>query len=110
MSTGAQTAACALELIAVVENPPAALDLRGERLSQARMKRLTPMEWALVKGPIAHLSLSARDIGGVADMVAWLAARPGAGWFYVTGVNFHFGSSLDAAEFRRWVSSRAVDA
>jgi hypothetical protein len=71
------------------------------------MKRLTPMEWALVKGPISHLSLSARDLGGVSRMVDWLAARPGGGWFYVTGGNFHFGSSTDAAEFRRWVAGLA---
>ncbi len=70
------------------------------------MKRLTSMEWALAKGPIAHLSLSSRDIGEVADMVSWLETRPGTGWFYVTGVNFHFGSTTDAADFRRWVASR----
>lgn len=72
------------------------------------MKRLTSMERALAKGPIAHLSLSSRDIGGVADLISWLEARPGMGWFYVSGVNFHFGSTTDAADFRPWVASRAA--
>lgn len=66
------------------------------------MKRLTPMERALAGGPISRLSLSARDLVGASRMVDWPAARPGGGWFYVTGENFHFGSSTDAAEFRRW--------
>jgi hypothetical protein len=71
------------------------------------MKRLTPIEWALAKGPISHLSLSTRD---VAAEIAWLETRPGAGWFYVTGGSFHFGSSTDAADFRRWVATRAIPA
>lgn len=72
------------------------------------MKRLTPMEWALVKGPIAHLSMPAGDAGRIGRMAAWLETRAGAGWFYVTGANFHFGSATDAAEFRRWVASEAL--
>jgi hypothetical protein len=43
-----------------------------------------------IGGLIAHLSRSSRDIGGVADMISWLETRLGTGWFYVTGVNFHF--------------------
>lgn len=68
------------------------------------------MEWALARGPISHLSLSAPDSRALARMIAWLDARPGGGWFYVTGGNFHFGSATDAAEFRRWVSDEALRA
>jgi len=74
------------------------------------MKRLTPMEWALAKGPIAHLSISSGDLARRARMIAWLDARNSTSWFYVTGANFHFGSPLDAAEFRRWVTTEAFAA
>ena len=38
-------------------------------------------------------------------MVAWLEARAGSGWFYVSGDNYHFGSAADATAFRHWLSS-----
>jgi hypothetical protein len=58
------------------------------------MKRLTPMDRARARGPISHLSLSARDPGGVSRVVDGPATRPGGGWFSVTGENFISG--------RRW--------
>ena len=42
-------------------------------------------------------------------MAAWLEARVGVGWFYVSGDNYHFGSSADATAFRQWLSSLPVD-
>jgi hypothetical protein len=38
-------------------------------------------------------------------MTDWLERRPGAGWFYVSGDNYHFGAASDAADFRRMAVS-----
>ena len=77
----------------------------SERLSSVAMNRLSPIEWALVKGPIAHLSLPPGNAAQRARMTDWLERRPGAGWFYVSGDNYHFGAASDAADFRRMAVS-----
>ncbi|CAN5255930.1 hypothetical protein BH10PSE1_BH10PSE1_22890 [soil metagenome] len=69
------------------------------------MNRLTPMEWARTKEPISHLSLASRGASDPQRMVAWLEARTGSGWFYVSGDNDHFGSAADATAFRQWLAS-----
>ena len=69
------------------------------------MNRLTPMEWARAKEPISHLSLANRGAGDPQRMVAWLQARAGSGWFYVSGDNYHFGWAADATAFRQWLAA-----
>ena len=73
------------------------------------MNRLTPMEWARAKEPIWHLSLASRGASDPRRMIAWLEARAGSGWFYVSGGNFHFGSAADATAFRQWLSFVSAD-
>ena len=70
------------------------------------MKKLTAMEWAKAKEPITHLSIASRSPGYRENISAWLAARGSDGWFYTTGDNYHFGSTLDATAFRQWVASQ----
>ncbi len=65
------------------------------------MKRLSSIEWALVKGPISHLSLPVGSAAHRARMTNWLERRPGAGGFYVSSDNYPFGAASDAADFRR---------
>ena len=74
------------------------------------MKRLTATEWALTKSRAAHLNLADPGPAMRTRMVEWLEARPGDGWFYTTGTNFHFSSSVDATAFRMWVVNQAAEA
>ena len=81
------------------------VDSDREPLSYNAMQRLTPIEWGRAKGPIAHLSLSGRSPVERQKIIDWIAARPGDGWFYVSGDTFHFGSQVDAFAFRSWLFS-----
>ncbi len=72
------------------------------------MQRLTSIEWARAKEPISHLSVADRAADKRVKMIAWLDARPGSGWYYVTGDNYHFGSQTDATAFRQWLSAAAA--
>lgn len=69
------------------------------------MKRLTSIEWARAKEPISHLSLANHTADQRQRFATWLDARPGSGWYYVSGDNYHFGSQTDATAFRQWVSA-----
>lgn len=69
------------------------------------MKRLTSIEWARAREPISHLSVANRAAEQRQRWITWLDARPGSGWYYVTGDNYHFGSQADATAFRQWVSA-----
>lgn len=67
------------------------------------MKQLTSPEWARMRDRTITLSLVDRGQAARAQMVEWLIARPGAGWFYVMGDNFHLGAQADADAFRQWL-------
>jgi hypothetical protein len=67
------------------------------------MKQLTSAEWARVRDRTVTLSLIDRGPVVRARLIEWLIARPGAGWFYVMGDNFHLGAQSDADAFRQWM-------
>ena len=69
------------------------------------MKRLTPIEWGRTRDAMAHLSIPDRGPLERQRLIAWIEARPGDGWFYVSGDIFHFGSQTDATAFRLWLFS-----
>lgn len=69
------------------------------------MKRLTPAEWGRVRERVVTMSLPDRGADETGRVIAWLEARPGAGWFYVVGSTLSFGSSTDAEAFKRWMLS-----
>lgn len=74
------------------------------------MKKLTSIEWARAKEPIAHLSVASRTPEQRQKASDWLAARGGDGWYYVTGDNYHFGSQVDATAFRQWLFAAMAEA
>lgn len=94
----------------VVENSGPSVDTTSEPLSYSTMQRLTPIEWGRAKGPIAHMSIADRGPVERQRLIAWIEARPGHGWFYVSGDTFHFGSHIDATAFRTWLFGQPVSA
>ena len=76
---------------------------RTKRRPKPDMKQLTSPEWARMRDRTVTLSLVDRGPVVRARLVEWLVARPGPGWFYVTGDNFHLGVQADADAFRQWM-------
>jgi hypothetical protein len=73
------------------------------------MKQLTPAEWARMRDRIITFSLIDRGPLVRTRMIAWLAARPGDGWFYAMADHFHFGQAADAEAFRQWMTRESME-
>lgn len=72
------------------------------------MKRLTPIEYARVKGRSITMSMPDRGPEARVRILAWLEQRPGDNWCHANGDNYAFETAADAAAFKQWLMAALV--
>jgi|SynMetStandDraft_2_1070026.scaffolds.fasta_scaffold00007_102 hypothetical protein len=94
--------------VRLLRTRPAALAPRPNSCLPVPMKRLTPIEYARVKGRSITMSMPDREPEARARILAWLEQRPGDNWRHAKGDNYAFETAADAAAFKQWLMSALI--